>query len=531
MWYRLDNFKVNVKNIPVFREDLDSGLTPYIAEYCGMNQNDIAEYHIVNKSIDARGAGPVIVYSIDLKLKDQLKGASPLVEIPEPEKESYLDKIHPMAKLPVNPIIVGTGPAGLFAAYLLAAFGCKPILIERGYDVERRTRDIDLFHTTRELDPNSNYLIGEGGAGTFSDGKLYTRTRDPRGKFVLEIFVENGAPQEILYLKRPHIGSDILPGMIKNMREKIKDMGGIFVMGNTVYSAWQERGICKGISFSDGEKLNSQYTIIAQGLGGRELARNLMNQNIEHSLKSFQIGCRIEHPQVFIDTNQYGLKTRPPFLGAAEYNLVSRPAKNSTLGGVTTFCMCPGGEIVPGTATPGQFSTNGMSNYARNGKFANSALIVSQDNKLFQNASQAFDMLATLETNAYLAGGEDYTAPAQDAAAFFHKRRKISSYETSYKLGLRPAPLHEILPRETSWSITNALSYFERIFPGFMRFGKLVGVETNISSPVRFFRNPETLESSLPGLYICGEGAGFAGGIMSAAVDGMKIAEKIITGK
>jgi uncharacterized FAD-dependent dehydrogenase len=527
MRYILDSFKIKVSDIPANICDVDSILQNYIAGYINVKIGDIKKITIISKSIDARGAVPLLVYTVEF---ESTVPVSPLlakpVAVPQKNETRYCQN-HCTSLNQSQPLIVGAGPAGLMAAYILAAAGRKPIIFERGFDVERRSADIAAFRVTRELNSDSNYLFGEGGAGTFSDGKLYTRIRDTRSNFVLQTFIEGGAPAEISYLKRPHIGSDVLPVMVKNIREKIKQMGGVFHFGVTINDIMVDDSSCRGVITSKNEKFESGTVILAHGLGGRRLSETIIAHDIEYRLKGFQIGCRIEHTQAFIDRNQYKSPHRHSCLGAAEYNLVSRPPEHLDIPGVSTFCMCPGGEIVPATAFSGQLSTNGMSCYARDGVFANSCLIVTIPPELFVVPRTAINFLTEIEHNAFCAGGSDYTAPAQDAGAFVRGECRLSNKLSSYCFGLNAARIDKILPVPAAKAVASALIHFNKVMPGFIS-GKLIGVETFISSPIRFERNSENLQSSISGLFIAGEGAGSAGGIMSAAIDGIKIAEKIL---
>jgi len=533
MRLKLENLKISISEIPRDCRKIDRRLHPYIAAYCHAAAANVTGYRILSKSIDSRSRIPQLIYSLIADVDGLDAAPAGTAETVEQELHYDLDSLNlPSGGNSVkHPLIVGTGPAGLMAAYILAARGCEPVIFDRGFDVTRRKQDIDGFEQSGVLNPESNYLLGEGGAGTFSDGKLYTRTRDSRIGFILQAFVDAGAPPEILYLKHPHIGSDILPVMVANLRRKIEEMGGKFHFGRGVKSLLLKDGVCTGVTMLDGETHHAPAVLLAHGLGGRELSGELMRQGVAHQRKGFQLGCRIEHLQEFIDRNQYHLANRPHCLGAAEYSLVSRPPEKFNVAGVTTFCMCPGGEIVPSTAFAGQLSTNGMSRYARNGKFANSCLIATIPPETFEHAAGAYDFLTGLERRAFELGGGNYTAPAQDAAAFVRREKRLAAGDTSYCFGLRPARLDELLPEPVSQAIATALVHFEKIFPGFMKSGRIVGIESYISSPVRFTRDPETMENPVKKLYIAGEGAGFAGGITSAAIDGLKIAEQILTSR
>jgi hypothetical protein len=530
---KLDNLTIRAYSIPPQAADIDQNLKPFIAQYLKVKESDIIDYKILSKAIDSRRGAPALVYRLIATLHDSeaAKGCPGKISDEDLQKTLEAGLEFPAAPAGLkNPLIIGSGPAGLTAALVLAQAGCEPVILERGYDVGRRTVDIDKFHKTREFNPDSNYLLGEGGAGTFSDGKLYTRTNDRRAKFVLKTFAGAGAPHEILYLKRPHIGSDKLPDMVRGIREQIEQAGGKFLFGSRVKELIIEKNRCKGVITQDNERIEAPVVIAAHGLGGRSFTHKLVEQGIEFTLKGFQIGCRIEHPQSFIDENQYRIPTRPKWLGAAEYHFSNRRTDALNIAGASSFCMCPGGIIVPACLESGHLSTNGMSRYARDGKFANSCLIVSQDD-VFSGPQQAYKFLRKLESRAFELGGGDYTAPAQDARAFVKGRMALKNEETSYSFGLKSARIDQLLPPKTTAALVAAMRKFDSCFHGFLKHGKIVGVETFVSSPVRFLRHEESLSASVDRLYISGEGAGYAGGILSAAVDGIKIAEKILETK
>ncbi|MCP3968174.1 MAG: hypothetical protein GY750_00610 [Lentisphaerae bacterium] len=532
MLIKLNNLMIRAYLIPSESTSIDLNLKNYIASHLELPSENILSYEILSKSTDSRRGAPALIYSLAIRLADnEATKHFSKYDLAEDELRNILKPELKIPKAPAglkNPVIVGSGPSGLFAALLLARAGCEPVILDQGYDVDRRTADIEDFHKTRKLNPDSNYLIGEGGAGTFSDGKLYTRTRDPRSRYILNIMIAAGAPKEIAYLKRPHIGSDILPVMVRNIREEIESTGGKFVFGVKVEKLLMKDDKCQGVVTCSGESIEAPVVLVAHGLSGRQLTDKMIEQGVDFKIKGFQIGCRIEHPQQFIDENQYRIKHRPSWLGPAEYHLSNRPHMNCGVAGVTSFCMCPGGEIVASTATPGQLSTNGMSRYARSGKFANSCLIVNQSPEQFPSHLKAYKFLKEIEQKAFKLGGGDFTAPAQDARAFVKGKLCLKNTESSYQFGLTPARLDHLLPQRTTEAMSAAMRRFDHKFHGFLKFGKLVGIETFISSPVRFLRNPETLESSVNQLYVAGEGAGFAGGILSAAADGVKIAEKML---
>lgn len=525
----IDNLNILLNETPVNTAKFDIFLKKYIAFHCNVPVESVNSCKILQKSIDARNKRSIkLIYKILADFKDS---STPVKTKPYDnalETANLYENFKPCSAVPQNPLIIGTGPAGLLTAYLLAEFGCRPIILDRGFDVDTRHSDIDKFYATRQLNTESNFLFGEGGAGTYSDGKLYTRIRDERIAFIINLFVAAGASPEIAYLKHPHIGSDILPLMVKNIRAEIEEKGGRFIWGRNVTDVIIKDGICKGVILNSSEKIEAPATVIAAGSSARDLIKNLIKSGVEHKLKDFQIGSRIEHEQNFINRAQYGTSLLHPALGAAEYSVTSRPSPDRNIGNVTSFCMCPGGEIIPATSDAGQLSTNGMSRFARNGRFANSALIVNQNSESFSSAKEAFEFIAALERKIYTSGGGDFSCPAQDAAAFVSGTKKLSLTETSYKFGMNPERLDALFPEKISGALREALVYFEKLMPGFMTLGKLVGAETRVSSPVRFIRNELTFESSTKKLYIAGEGAGYAGGIMSAAVDGLKIAESIL---
>ncbi len=523
MYTLLENFKVDAVKAPA---GIDQSIAQRAAKALGIAPHRLYDCRILNKSIDARKGHPQLIYTLLLEVDDALK-----LEAAPPERiQAALSE--PQLELPetglLHPVVVGTGPAGIFAALALATAGCRPLILDRGREVETRYRDCQSFLAGRSLDEESNLLIGEGGAGTFSDGKLYTGTKDPLYKFVLATFVQAGAPQEIRYLKRPHIGSDYLRKAAVNLRRKIVELGGEFRFGTAVTDIVQRNGRCAGVVTSTGEIIEAPAVLIASGLGGRALVRTLaQKQQIGYERKPFQIGCRIEHPQQFIDRQQYHWNApRPAALGAAEYHILSRPGNGAP--GVSSFCMCPGGEVLNATAWQGHALTNGMSDYARSGGFGNSCLIVTLTPDATGSIDDDYAFLAELEKRIFKAGGSDYTLPAQDAAAFLCGQNHLTHRETSCRCGITPGRLDRLLPGELAKGLRAALRHFDRMMPGFVRYGKLIGAETCVSSPVRFLRDPASGSSTLAGLWLAGEGAGAAGGIMSAAVDGLRLAQLIL---
>ncbi len=530
MWIKANNFLLDSATVPI---DIDEMLEELLIKYLRIDKANFKRYLINSKSVDARRGTPQFVYSIFAEVADNCKFDSSRAEVISDNTvwEKYAPSLEiPKVKNSAKAIVVGSGPAGIFGALALAEAGVKVQIIDRGFDVDTRAKDWEKFLRDRELNTESNLLIGEGGAGTFSDGKLYTRTKDKSSNYILKTFVDCGASPDTIYLKRPHLGSDKLPEIAKNLRKKIEELGGEFAFGKKVVSIKIENNQVKGVILSDGSIIEGDYVLLAHGLGGRELTLELAKKGVKYKLKSFQIGCRIEHPQLLIDRHQYRLMKRFDSLGAAEYNFVSKlPANNQDkILGVSSFCMCPGGEIVMASAWKGQLTTNGMSRHARDGKFANSCLIMTIDGDRFGTLEAAYKFLTKYEKAAFLSGNENYTIVGQSAEAFLNKREGLCREESSAQTGITSGRIDKLLSEELYNSLAYALKDFDKKCPGFIKEGQLHGIETCVSSPARFLRDETTLMSSVTNLFIGGEGAGCAGGIMSAAIDGIKLAKKIV---
>lgn len=492
-----------------------------------INKDDVIEMYISKKSIDARKKDDVhYTYSIDLKVKDEKK-----YKKLEKIKNTNIPKIEVKRTSSIRPIIIGAGPAGLFAALTFVQNGIKPIIIEQGKCVEDRQKDINIFLKAGKLNTLSNVQFGEGGAGTFSDGKLTTGINSPFCKKVLQEFVNFGAPKQILYLAKPHIGTDNLIHIIKNMREFIISKGGTFFFNTKADNFIFENGKISAVECITENSLKTFYTdsvILAIGHSSRETFTKLYEKGVFMEAKNFSVGVRIEHLQSEINKSQYGNITKlklPP----AEYKLAYHsPSGRSCY----TFCMCPGGQVMPSSSEEKQIVTNGMSNFLRDGQNANSALLVNVVPEDFANSSPlaGIGFQKSLEEKAFALGGSNYFAPIQRVEDFMLNKKSsfIGQVQPTYKPGVTLSNLNEILPDFVSSTLKEGIQYFDTKLKGFANPDSiLTGVETRSSSPIRILRN-KNLVSNIEGIYPCGEGAGYAGGIMSAAVDGIKCAIAVI---
>lgn len=514
---RINNFKI--------RKDLsDSEILDLAIEKNNLNKDDITNIFISKKSIDARKKDDVhYSYSIDFEVKNE--NSSKYKKFAKVKKLEY-PQFNINRKSTLRPVIVGAGPAGLFAGLTLVQNGFKPIIIEQGKTVEERKKDIEEFQKTGKLDTLSNVQFGEGGAGTFSDGKLTSGINSPYCRKVLEEFVNFGAPKQILYLTKPHIGTDNLINIIKNMREYIISKGGEFLFNEKVTDFEFIDNQISAVYCS--KKIETDSVILAIGHSSRDTFEKLYAKGIKMEAKDFSVGVRIEHLQSEINKAQYGTITKlklPP----AEYKLAYHsPSKHSCY----TFCMCPGGQVMASSSEKGTIVTNGMSNFARDGVNANSALLVGVTTADFDSTSPLNGMYfqKDLEEKAFRLGGCNYNAPVQRVEDFISNKKSafIGSIKPSYKPGVTLSNLNEILPDFVAQTLKEGLIYFDTKLKGFANPDSiLTGVETRTSSPVRILRN-ENLVSNIDGLYPCGEGAGYAGGIMSAAVDGIKCAIEVL---
>lgn len=526
--------KIRVRDIRLPLDHTGKELKQSAARKIGLENKEIVSYELVKKAVDARRRSVHFTYTVDLTVDDKvdlkrIDDTSPAISILE---DHEIKVLQPGEKpLPHSPLIVGAGPAGLFCALYLAQYGYKPVIIERGQDVDQRVKTVDQFRQNGVLNPESNTQFGEGGAGTFSDGKLTTRIGDERINYILKTFVRYGADEEILYLKKPHVGNDIIRQVVKGIRREILSLGGEIYFNTCLTDINVNQRCIESILINYGDKVECSPVIMAAGNSARDLYRLLYNHGVQLVPKAFAIGLRVEHPQEFIDQIQYGQFAGHPLLGAADYHLTFQDKETGR--SLYTFCMCPGGYVINAASEPGRLVTNGMSYFARDTGVANSALVVTVTPADWDNTPLGgMEMQEELESRAFEMGGGNYYAPAQRLVDFLEKRPSESLEDTlaTFIPGVCPANLWELLPYEVCEVMCRGINSWDKKMKGFISDkAVLTGIETRTSAPLRIVRDECLNSLSLDNLYPCGEGAGYAGGIISAALDGLRVAEKIIT--
>ncbi|QEW07251.1 NAD(P)/FAD-dependent oxidoreductase [Nitrincola iocasae] len=515
----------------------ESVLRQAILERLSLRDEELLDYTVFKRSYDARKKNTEITYVYIIHLSTQDDGAvlarfkDDSQVIPAPDTQYYPVALAP-ASLTERPVVIGFGPCGLFAALILAQMGFKPIVLERGRNVRQRTQDTWALWRKHQLSPESNVQYGEGGAGLFSDGKLYSQVKDPKfyGRKVMQEFVKAGAPDNIMYVSKPHIGTFRLTSVVAKMRAEIIELGGEIRFESRVTDLIIDAGQIRGVELADGTQIPSNHVVLALGHSARDTFRMLYRKQVFIEPKPFAIGFRIEHPQSMIDTARLGKYAGHEALGAADYKLIHH-AKNGRA--VYSFCMCPGGQVVAATSEEGRVVTNGMSQYSRKERNANAGIVVGiEPEKDFPGSPLAgIELQEKLEAIAYQLGGCDYSAPAQLVGDFIKGRPSTTLGEVipSYQPGVKLCDLAEALPDYVIEAIREALPAFGKKIRGFDREDAvLTGIESRTSSPIRITRDANSLQSlNVRGLYPAGEGAGYAGGILSAGIDGIKVAEAL----
>ena len=533
--------RLNEVKLPL--EHDEAALPAAILARLGIDAADLLGFTVFKRSYDARKRSAVVlIYSLHVEVKNEAAVLARLQHdvhlMPAPDTDYKFvaggEQLAGHSNEP-RPIVIGTGPCGLFVALILAQMGLRPIILERGKQVRERTVDTFGFWRKRELNPESNVQFGEGGAGTFSDGKLYSQIKDPKhyGRKVLTEFVKAGAPEEIMYVSKPHIGTFRLVKMVEEMRANIEQLGGEYRFSSKVVDIdivpGSEGGQVRGVMLDNGETIASNHVVLAIGHSARDTFEMLHRRGVYIEAKPFSIGFRVEHPQSLIDSCRFGPSAGHPILGAADYKLVHHASNGRS---VYSFCMCPGGTVVAAASEPGRLVTNGMSQYSRNERNANSAIVVG-----ITPADYPGDPLAgialqrELEARAFALGGGNYDAPGQLVGDFVAGRAstEFGSVVPSYKPAVHLTDLAPSLPEYAITALREAFPAFNKQIKGYYKADAvLTGVETRTSSPIRIKRRDDDLQSlNTRGLFPAGEGAGYAGGILSAAVDGIKVAEAV----
>ncbi len=532
---------LRIQELKLPLDHAEPALRQAILKRLDVSDQNLVSFTVFKRAYDARKTSAIqLIYTIDAAVKDE---AAVLKRLSKDKQVVRTPDLHYHAPVQAaagvnRPVVVGMGPCGLFAGLLLAEMGFNPIILERGKIVRERTVDTFKFWRKGVLNPASNAQFGEGGAGTFSDGKLYSQIKDPRhlGRKVLTEFVEAGAPEEIMYVSKPHIGTFRLVSVIEHMRGKIEKLGGEIRFEHQVtdillHERNGERQVA-GIVLANGETIETDHLVMALGHSARDTFEMLHDRGVFFEAKPFSIGVRIEHPQSIIDCARFGPSAGHPILGAADYKLAHHASNGRS---VYSFCMCPGGTVVAAASEDGRLVTNGMSQYSRHERNANAGIVVGVTPEDFPGDARASPLAGIAfqrywEEKAFVAGGASWFAPCQLVGDFLNNQPStaLGSVTPSYKPGVTPTDLNLCLPEYATTAMREALQVFGRQIEGFsMDEAVMTGVETRTSSPARMTRGADLQSLSVKGLYPAGEGAGYAGGILSAAVDGIRVAEAV----
>lgn len=537
----LNNKLIRIEELKLALDESEDILKSRIANILDIPLDDLDYFVVSKKAIDSRNKNKILfVYTLDVKIKN-LENFLTKINTAKNDFKKIIErhkireyvpfeyKIKKSTKKTKRPVIVGSGPAGLFCALVLAKAGLKPAIIERGEEVKNRVRDVEAFFKSGKLNPNSNVQFGEGGAGTFSDGKLYTLVNDPRSKFVFDELLLSGAPKSISYDANPHIGTDKLREVIVNIRKKIENYGGEFNFNSCLTGIEKENDKINSIKINNNKIIEVDNLVLALGHSARDTYEMLYEKGLSFSAKPFSIGLRIEHKAEMINRSQYGKYFNHPKLPTARYKLVAHLPDNRS---VYTFCMCPGGYVVAASSELGKLVVNGMSEYAQDNENSNSAILVNVFPEDFasNHPLAGIEFQRKWEEKAFALGGKNYNAPVQLLGDFLgsRKSKKIGEIKPSYRPGVTLSSLDESLPDFVTESIRKAIPLLDRKIKGFAHpEAILTGIETRSSSPLRIFRD-DNFESNIKGIYPAGEGSGYAGGITSSAIDGIKVAETIL---